>query len=71
MPCAASWPVSATRLARPGAAKLVLLSLTPPGWPEDTWTSPAGNRWTWLSYARLSAELRPALPAVTAADACA
>ena len=26
---------------RPGAAKLVLLSLTPPGWPDCTWTSPA------------------------------
>ena len=56
---------------RPGAAKLVLLSLTPPGWPDGTWTSPAGNRWTSLSYARLSAELLPALPAVTAADAYA
>ncbi len=61
-----------TRIGDPprlGAGKLVLLSLTSPGWPDSIWTSPAGNRWTWLSYAGLSAELRPALPAVAAADA--
>lgn len=56
---------------RSSAAELVLLSLTPPGWPDGSWTSPAGNRWTWLSYAQLSAKLRPALPAVAAADAYA
>jgi hypothetical protein len=56
---------------RLGAAKLVLLSLTSPGWPDGTWTSPAGTRWTWLGYHRLSGKLRPALAGVAAADAYA
>ena len=36
------------RLAEgPGAAasELVLLSLTSPGWPDGTWTSPGGRSW--------------------------
>jgi hypothetical protein len=57
----------------PGAAasELVLLSLTSPGWPDGTWTSPGGCSWTWLSYRQLGERLRPALPAVAAADAYA
>jgi hypothetical protein len=53
------------------ASELVLLSLTSPGWPDGTWTSPGGRTWTWLSYRQLGERLRPALPAVTAADAYA
>jgi hypothetical protein len=48
--------------------ELLLLSLTSPGWPDGAWTSPGGNRWTWLSYGRLSGRLQPVLPAVAAAD---
>ncbi len=53
------------------AAELVLLSLTSPGWPDGTWASPGGRSWTWLSYRQLGDRQRPALPAVTAADAYA
>lgn len=53
------------------ASELVLLSLTSPGWPDGTWTSPGGRSWTWLSYRQLGERLRPALPAVAAADAYA
>jgi hypothetical protein len=52
-------------------SKLILLSLTSPGWPDGTWTSPDGRRWTWLSYRQLGERLQPAVAAVTAADAYA
>ncbi|MER6329249.1 hypothetical protein ABT298_07905 [Streptomyces sp. NPDC001034] len=48
--------------------RLVLLSLTPPTWGEQAWTSPGGYEWTWLSYEQLEQLLRPTVPEVGAAD---
>jgi hypothetical protein len=48
--------------------RLVLLSLTPPAWGAQTWTSPGGHEWTWMSYEQLADRLRPTLREVTAAD---
>ncbi|MCX4612114.1 PD-(D/E)XK nuclease family protein [Streptomyces mirabilis] len=48
--------------------RLVLLSLTPPTWGEQAWTSPGGYEWTWLSYEQLEQLLRPTVAKVAAAD---
>ncbi|MER5660412.1 PD-(D/E)XK nuclease family protein [Streptomyces mirabilis] len=49
-------------------ARLVLLSLTPPTWGEQAWTSPGGYEWTWLSYEQLAQLLHPTVAQVAAAD---
>jgi PD-(D/E)XK nuclease superfamily protein len=58
----------------PGKPSLVLLSLTDPGWPGDTWTSPdCPDRkvWRYRSYAELANLIRPLIPAVGHNDAFA
>lgn len=50
------------------APRLVLLSLTDPGWVDNTWTTPEGLMWTWLSYGQLADRLRLVVPAVADAD---
>jgi hypothetical protein len=49
--------------------RLVLLSLTPPAWAGQAWTSPAtGHVWTRMSYEELTERLRPTITQVRAAD---
>ena len=50
------------------APRLVLLSLSDPGWSAGTWTTPDEQVWTWLSYQGLAELLRPTVPVVTADD---
>lgn len=47
---------------------LVLLSLTPPAWAGQAWTSPTGHVWIWMSYKELIERLGPTVPKVCAAD---
>ena len=52
----------------PGRPSLILLSLTDPGWPGDTWTSADGSVWKYHGYAELIDIIRPSVQAARHAD---